>query len=194
MKWIGGNLSFANVAAGLALLFSMSGGAIAATGGFSTGGTLKACANEEGVIRLLKPGKSCRKGQKPVSWNQTGPTGVKGATGATGAAGAIGATGAAGTSGPEGIPASTAWARVGPTAAVEAGHGVVSVTHAGSGSYRVKFDHDIGGCGSVATENDGPGGTFVSYTYTEGSELIVVITDGSGAMQHDEHFTAIAVC
>jgi hypothetical protein len=34
----------------IAVLFAMSGGAIAATGGFSSGGTLRACANEEGAI------------------------------------------------------------------------------------------------------------------------------------------------
>src|SRR5664280_2034745 len=103
MERIKRHLSFANVAAGLALLFSMSGGAIAATGGFSSSGTLKACVNEEGAIRLLKPGKGCKKGQKAVSWNQVGPAGAKGVAGAPGTAGATGATGATGASGVQGI-------------------------------------------------------------------------------------------
>jgi hypothetical protein len=101
------HLSFANCAAGLALVFSMSGGAIAATGGFSSGGTLRACANEEGVIRLLKPGKKCKQGQKAVSWNQVGPAGAPGANGSAGAPGAIGATGAKGAQGIEGESAFT---------------------------------------------------------------------------------------
>ena len=106
MERIRRHISYANVAATLALVLAMSGGAVAATGGFSSGGTLRACANEEGAIRLLKPGKSCKKGQKTVSWNQTGPAGVKGAAGATGAAGASGATGAQGSAGSPGNPGS----------------------------------------------------------------------------------------
>jgi hypothetical protein len=102
MERISKHLSFANVAAGLALLFSMSGGAIAATGGFSSGGTLRACANEEGAIRLLKPGKKCKKGQKAVSWNQTGPAGAKGVAGAPGGGGAVGGAGAPGAKGESG--------------------------------------------------------------------------------------------
>ena len=44
MERITRHLSYANVAATLALVFAMSGGAIAATGGFSGGGKLQACA------------------------------------------------------------------------------------------------------------------------------------------------------
>lgn len=94
--------SYANVAATLALVLAMSGGAVAATGGFSSGGTLKACVNEEGAIRLLKVGKGCKKGQKAVSWNETGPAGAKGAAGAAGPAGASGPAGAKGTDGAKG--------------------------------------------------------------------------------------------
>src|SRR5665647_3638988 len=85
MERIRRHLSYANVAATLALVFGMSGGAIAATGGFSSGGTLRACANEEGGLKLLQAGKRCKRGQKTVSWSQTGPAGANGAAGATGA-------------------------------------------------------------------------------------------------------------
>jgi collagen triple helix repeat protein len=94
--------SYANIAATLALVLAMSGGAMAATGGFSSGGTLRACVNEEGAIRLLKAGKSCKKGQKAVSWNETGPAGAKGAAGTAGPAGASGPAGAKGTDGAKG--------------------------------------------------------------------------------------------
>ena len=67
MERIGRRISYANVAATLALVLAMSGGAVAATGGFSAGGTLRACANEEGAIRLLKAGKKCAKGQEEFS-------------------------------------------------------------------------------------------------------------------------------
>src|SRR4051812_29475872 len=97
MERVRRHFSYANVAATLALVLAMSGGAIAATGGFSSGGKLAACVNEEGVIRLLKGGKHCKRGQKSVTWNQTGPAGVRGAPGAPGAPGATGANGANGT-------------------------------------------------------------------------------------------------
>jgi hypothetical protein len=42
MQWIKRHISYANVAATLALVLAMSGGAVAATGGFSSGATLKA--------------------------------------------------------------------------------------------------------------------------------------------------------
>jgi hypothetical protein len=99
MKRIRAHLSYANIAATLALLFAMSGGAIAATGGFSSGGTLRGCVNEEGGLKLLKAGKHCRRGLKTVAWNSAGRTG---ATGASGAKGAAGVAGSAGTPGKEG--------------------------------------------------------------------------------------------
>lgn len=70
-------LSYANVAATLALVLAMSGGAIAATRGFSSGGKLHACVNGEGGLRLLKPGKHCTRGQQAIGWNQEGPAGAR---------------------------------------------------------------------------------------------------------------------
>jgi hypothetical protein len=122
MERIRRHLSFANCTAGLALLFSMSGGAIAATGGFSSGGTLRACANEEGAIRLLKTGKHCQRGQKTVTWNQTGRAGAKGANGVPGAAGGTGATGTPGSPGSPGNPGSAvAYAHVLQSGVLDAG-------------------------------------------------------------------------
>jgi hypothetical protein len=99
MKGIRRHLSYANVAATLALVLAMSGGAIAATGGFGGGGKLTACVNSEGALRLLKAGRHCRRGQKPVTWNQQGPAGARGAAGAPGVPGAPGPTGPAGKNG-----------------------------------------------------------------------------------------------
>ncbi len=98
MEQIKTRIGYANVAATMALVLAMCGGAYAASGGFSSGGTLHACANGEGVIRLVKPGKHCKKGQTPVAWNQTGPKGATGAAGATGPAGANGKEGPLGPS------------------------------------------------------------------------------------------------
>jgi hypothetical protein len=110
------HLSYANVAATLALVLAMSGGAIAATRGFSSGGKFRACVNGEGGLRLIKPGKHCTRGQQAIGWNQEGPAGARGTTGAQGPAGANGAPG----------PASTATQLTSPN-----GRFTVAVTNAG---------------------------------------------------------------
>ncbi len=75
------------MAATLALLFAMSGGAIAATGGFTAASKpIRACAGSNGVLKL-QTAKKCAKGQKAVTWSQTGPAGAKGAQGAAGPSG-----------------------------------------------------------------------------------------------------------
>lgn len=61
MKRITKHVSYANVAATLAVVLAMSGGAIAATGGFTNGGAFRACVNQEGGLKLLKSGKKCKK-------------------------------------------------------------------------------------------------------------------------------------
>jgi hypothetical protein len=91
MERIRTHLSYANVAATLALVFAMSGGAIAATGGFTAASnSIKACVGSNGVLKL-QTGKKCKHGQKAVTWNQKGPAGAKGATGPSGIAGLNGA-------------------------------------------------------------------------------------------------------
>jgi hypothetical protein len=95
MERIRRHLSYANVAATLALVLAMSGGAVAATGGFTAASTsIKACAGSGGVLKL-QTGKKCKKGQKSVSWNQQGVPGAKGIAGATGPSGIAGLNGAA---------------------------------------------------------------------------------------------------
>lgn len=164
MERIRKHISYANVAATLALVLAMSGGAVAASGGFSSGGTLRACANEEGVIRLLKAGKHCQKGQKSVSWNQAGPAGAKGATGASGATGAPGAAGSAGTPGTPGAaaPGTTEWAKVAASGAIIAGRGVTNATVSGTTDI-VDFDRDITQCALFATQQTGSSAVYVSF-------------------------------
>jgi len=109
----------------VAVVFAMTGGAIAATGGFTSGGTLKACVNEEGRMKLLKSGERCKRGQKSVSWNQTGPTGGKGATGAAGAQGAQGGQGGQGIQGAQGTALSYGHVTAGGTLDTANSSGVV---------------------------------------------------------------------
>ena len=148
---------YANVAATLALVLAMSGGAIAATGGFSSGGTLRACVNEEGGIKLLKAGRHCKRGQKTVAWNQTGPAGAKGASGAAGAPGAPGAAG------PSGSAAVTLWAEIDEAGKLTQAKGVTGITGPATNP-QVTFDRDISKCAITATLNEGsPGDVFAGH-------------------------------
>jgi hypothetical protein len=190
MKRIRSHLSYANVAATLALLFAMSGGAIAATGGFSSGGKLQACVNEEGGIKLLKPGKRCKHGQAAVSWNQVGQAG---APGAKGVAGPPGATGGQGPQGASGASASTTWASVKENGQLVAGRGVTAV-EGSSGVYDVSFNQDISKCGSLATVLNGPTGGRVAYSYTEGNTVTVVTVAVQGNTIAPVAFTVGVLC
>lgn len=97
-------LSYANVMATIAVFAAIGGGAIAIgqSGGDSE---IKACYARSGAnkgdLRLLTRGQCTRK-ERPISWNQSGPTGAPGAPGAPGDPGAQGNPGAPGTPGTDG--------------------------------------------------------------------------------------------
>jgi hypothetical protein len=164
MKRIAGHLTYANVAATFALVLAMSGGALAATGGFESGGKLQACVSKEGSLKLLKAGGKCGKGQK-VSWNQTGPAGPRGASGAQGPTGGAGTAGA---------PAVTLWAEFTGSGLVAAS-GVTNV--AGNAESRIfTFNRDISKCGVSASLNEGPA-TVIYVERNEFPNQLVVKTD-----------------
>jgi hypothetical protein len=58
-----------------------------------------ACVPQNGSVRIIDPGKSCKRGESLIKWNQTGGTGAKGATGSAGKAGVTGVTGNTGLTG-----------------------------------------------------------------------------------------------
>jgi hypothetical protein len=87
MRRISTHLSYANVTATLALALAMTGGAIAATGGFTSGGRLQACVGNGGTLKLIKGSQKCHRGQQRVVWNQTGPQGPAGPSGLAGQSG-----------------------------------------------------------------------------------------------------------
>jgi hypothetical protein len=89
------HLSYANVAATLALVFALTGGAFAATSHGSGGSPSKATAS---VTPVAVTAKKKTKAKAPAR----GPAGPKGATGATGATGPGGPAGPAGPTGPAG--------------------------------------------------------------------------------------------
>jgi hypothetical protein len=160
MKRITKHLPYANVAATLAVVLAMSGGAIAATGGFTNGGSLRACVNQEGGLKLLKSGRKCKKGQSLIGWSQVGPKGPAGVQGPAGA------TGAAGTPGSPGAPAVTLWAEVDASGHVVASSGVTNVTGNAEGRF-FTFNRDVSKCGVSATLNEGP----ASVVYVERNEF-----------------------
>jgi hypothetical protein len=185
MERIRRHFSYANVAATLALVFAMTGGAVAATGGFTSGGKLQACVNEEGTLKLLKAGKHCKRGQKTVSWSQTGPAGANGAAGATGATGATGTTGAAGAAGQNGTPApgTTEWAKVDENGNLIAGRGVSATKLSGTTTI-VDFDRDISKCGLFASQQTSTNVVYISFVRSEVSNSSRVFVEpaitGSG--------------
>ncbi|MFN8108729.1 MAG: hypothetical protein U0Y82_02630 [Thermoleophilia bacterium] len=91
-------------------------------------------ARSSGALRISTP-SGCRRGEYPISWNNTGPAGAPGATGPQGVAGAQGPAGQPGAVGQQG-PAGT----LGPLTYVQ------SISNAippgGSGSEAVRCPHD----------------------------------------------------
>jgi hypothetical protein len=184
MKWTGRHLSYANVVATLALVLALSGGAIAATGGFTSGGKLHACVNEEGRLKLLKSGGHCKRGQKSVSWAQIGPAGPVGIPGATGPKGIEGQKGAPGEA------ADVKWAAINKDGGILGGRGVVAARKT-SGHYVVAFDSDITNCAVVASQNS----SFIEFfavPVKAGTEVTVFLAGGNGTLEAD--FSVVAVC
>jgi collagen triple helix repeat protein len=102
-RWFRARPTYANVAASVALIFAMAGGAYAAAS--SNSNTIQACASKTtGQLRVVSGRARCRHDEHPLIWNQQGPSG---ATGPTGAAGARGASGPTGTPGAIGSPGAT---------------------------------------------------------------------------------------
>src|SRR5712672_1798218 len=86
-------------ASGIAGVFIV---ALALTPVSSDAQQISACVSNNGGIRVLTPGATCRTGESPLTWNVAGPQGVPGPTGLTGPAGPTGPTGATGPQGPAG--------------------------------------------------------------------------------------------
>jgi hypothetical protein len=109
-------LTYANVAASVALFVALGSGAYAAIG--SGGQVFHGCVDSSsGVLRVVSSARACVRphgvtrggrrvhvpGEYAITWNQVGPPGPQGIQGSTGAAGAAGAPGAAGPRGPQGV-------------------------------------------------------------------------------------------
>ena len=111
MRWGSRRLSYASVAASIALFLALGGGAYAVAGNpfVANNGSITACiqpVNDE--LKALPTGSKCPTGYVALTLNQKGERGKRGPRGATGPhgprglTGAIGATGATGPTGPTG--------------------------------------------------------------------------------------------
>lgn len=101
LRMLAARLSYANVTATLALFLALSGGAYALSAGPIGGaarssvidrlGRFHGCfatrGHAQGTLRVVAPGRRCRRGERAIAWNQTGRTGATGATGPAGRAG-----------------------------------------------------------------------------------------------------------
>jgi hypothetical protein len=108
-----------------------------------------------------------------------GSAGANGATGTQGATGAPGAQGAPGPQGPTGLSATSLWAVVNATGALQNGSGVVSTAPEGTGDFQVIFDQDVRNCSYIATlgvpGSQGGGTQVPGFITTAGRSLL---TDG----------------
>lgn len=97
-----GRLTYANVMATIAVFVSVGGGAYAVTGIPGSDGSINGCYKKKtGVLRVVKSGLRCRRGERRIAWSQKG---VPGQAGAKGAAGDTGPKGDPGETGPAGAP------------------------------------------------------------------------------------------
>ena len=107
VRAIRSRVTYANVAATIALFVALGGGAYAVTGIPDRGGVFHGCVNAKtGALRVVKAATSCRKartvhrgkrrvripGESAIAWNQQGPRGATGLNGVDGVNGVNGAT------------------------------------------------------------------------------------------------------
>jgi hypothetical protein len=91
MSAIRSRLTFANVAAALALFLSLGAGAYAAasSGFVGRGGTIQGCV-KKGALDVVKAGKKCPKHTTSLQFSQKGPMGNQGSRGLLGNTGPAG--------------------------------------------------------------------------------------------------------
>jgi hypothetical protein len=79
--------------AGAILLFWVLPGEASAAGVVAPSGQISGCyvkkGKAKGTLRVVPPGRRCRKGEKPLSWNALGQTGTTGAQGTQGVTGQL---------------------------------------------------------------------------------------------------------
>jgi hypothetical protein len=165
------HLTYANVAATLALVFAMSGGALAAKH-YLVESTTQISPK---VLKKLR-----------------GHRGKTGAAGKTGATGLTGPAGAAGPAGKDGASATTLLAAINEKGEVVRAKGLVSSTKVASGEYTLTWDQPINSCYPVTGIFEFTGFVVIEGI-TEGTKLDIETYDQSG-FQTDTGFYVAILC
>lgn len=187
------HVTYANTVATMALVFAMSGSALAAS------------------HYLISSTKQISPKVRRALKGNTGPQGLTGATGTTGATGPEGKQGQTGKEGPEGKRGESAtrlWASVNgeaTTPTIIAGSGVTSVSRLSTGLTLVTFDQNVSKCSFQATLVSPGGGYFTPpneistftgfYEYSGLTEQqVVVATVHSSTPTNGYSFSIAALC
>jgi hypothetical protein len=136
---------------------ALVGGGLLGGGGYAIASnsgtkTVHGCVVTKSHELLIQ--KRCRRGEKPLTWNQRGATGPVGATGATGA------TGTQGPQGPPGQNAVSAWETVDANGNLLGGTDL-GITHQGTGSYQMNKGTTGRNCAIQVTPNNNSNGLAV---------------------------------
>jgi hypothetical protein len=128
------------------------GGGIAYATIPSSSGVIQGCYQmTSGTLRVIGTnptvgGGKCSSSEKPLTWNQRGPTGARGATGLRGVTGATGATGANGTTGATGAKGATGADGTNGTSGAISGQTVVPTGNSSVLSFLANGIILVGGC------------------------------------------------
>jgi hypothetical protein len=156
-----------------------------------------------GQLRVIDPAtERCRRGETPISWNQTGPQGTKGDKGDPGPPGPAGRPGPIGPRGPQGP--TMPWALVRANGTLLRGSHVVATNRLptpawGPAAYEVIFDRRVNTCGYVGSTWESPGdpgstvGVFDRTTPPNPNAVFVTTHDSTGA-QTPLRFMLIVMC
>jgi hypothetical protein len=176
------HVSYANVAATLALLFAMSGGALAANH-YLVSSTKQISPK---VLKKLKGNRGPR--------GATGATGATGTTGTTGKEGPQGKEGKTGKEGPEGLPGEPATrllAAIQANGTVTRSQGLEGVQHVGTGDYVLTWDENVSQCYPI-------GNIFATtgYVVMDGfaTNTLTVLTFNAANAATDEAFYVAVLC
>jgi len=151
----------------VSLVVAASGVGYAA--GSSSSGTIVACVHHKGGGLYIAA--KCARRDHRLSWNVTGPQGGPGGAGTAGATGATGPTGA---------PATTLFAQIKASGAINTSSPGATSTLSAS-NYYINFGRDITHCSAVAQEGDIPLFSGGSQGGSPPETANVTIDDGSGS-------------
>jgi hypothetical protein len=128
MRLISRHLSYANVAATLALVFAMGGGAYAALAPVHDGVIHTCLRKSNGALRVVRAGARCGRRERALAFDQRGRVGPRGATGAQGPIGKTGGTGKTGKTGAAGRSVTSATLGVGNVTCPSGGSSFTTVS------------------------------------------------------------------